>query len=141
MFAIFSAKTIYAWASLVTTRLLLTLLVCLTATLFVNSAGANPHSALGFDNVAYAGSSHGRAGVKNSAQQQKIDLNTASADEIAEALSGVGPAKAQAMVKYRNEPGPFRSLDEVLEIKGFGPSILARNKSRILLGKVAKKQK
>ena len=40
MFAIFSAKTNYAWASLVTTRLLLTLLVCLTATLFVNSAGA-----------------------------------------------------------------------------------------------------
>jgi hypothetical protein len=64
MFAIFSAITNYAWASLVTTRLPLTLLVCLTATLFVNSAGANPHSALGFDNVAYAGSSQGRAGVK-----------------------------------------------------------------------------
>ncbi len=63
MFAIFSAKTNYAWASLVTTRLLLTLLVCLTATLFVNSAGANPHSALGFDNVAYAGVKSGSRGV------------------------------------------------------------------------------
>jgi competence protein ComEA len=79
--------------------------------------------------------------LKIQRSSKKIDLNTASADEIAKALSGVGPAKAQAMVIFRNEVGPFRSLDEVLEIKGFGPSILAPNKSRILLGKVAKKQK
>ena len=104
------------------------------ASLFLTGpVAAKAPSALGYDKVAFAASSQSISGSKTStkssvkkagAQQQKVDLNSASADEIAKTLSGVGPRKAQAMVKYRNEVGPFRSMDEVLEVKGFGPSIL-----------------
>ena len=62
-------------------------------------------SALGFDKVAFAASSQNAAKSKVSAKkagarQQKIDLNSASADEIDKTLSGVGPRKAQTMNKY-----------------------------------------
>lgn len=126
-----------------------TLLLCLASLFLTGPVAAKAPSALGYDKVAFAASSQSRGGSKPStknsvkkasAQQQKVDLNSASADEIAKTLSGVGPRKAQAMVKYRNEVGPFRSMDEVLEVKGFGPSILARNKGRIQLGKAAKKR-
>ncbi len=126
-----------------------TFLLCLAPLFLTSPVAAKVPSVLGADKVAFAASSQSR-GISNvsakktaktaSAQQQKVDLNSASADEIAKTLSGVGPRKAQAMVKYRNEVGPFRSMDEVLEVKGFGPSILARNKGRIQLGKVAKKR-
>ena len=122
------------------------LLLCLSSLFLTAPVAAKAPGALGYDKVAFAASSQNRsvskASVKKSAsaQQQKVDLNSASADEIAKTLSGVGPRKAQAMVRYRNEVGPFRSMDEVLEVKGFGPSILARNKDRIQLGKAAKKR-
>lgn len=128
-----------------TGHLAATLFLFLSSIFLTSPVAAKAPSALGFDKAAFAASSQGR-GVskapvnKNSTQQQKVDLNSASADEIAKTLSGVGPRKAQAMVKYRSEVGPFRSMDEVLEVKGFGPSILARNKDRIQLGKVAKKR-
>jgi competence protein ComEA len=120
-------------------------LLCLSSILLSRPVVAKTPSALGVDKVAFAASSQNAAKSKVSAkkagaQQQKIDLNSASADEIAKTLSGVGPRKAQAMVKYRNEVGPFRSTDEVLEVKGFGPSILTRNKGRILPGKVSPKR-
>lgn len=63
----------------------------------------------------------------------KIDLNTATAVQLAAALKGVGAAKARAIVKYRTEIGPFRHIEELQEVKGIGPSIVARNKARIEL--------
>ena len=74
--------------------------------------------------------------VKTSSQQSlgsvtKVDLNTASAEQLASALVGVGSAKAKAIVQYRTEVGPFRSIAELEEVKGIGPSIVALNKERI----------
>ena len=61
----------------------------------------------------------------------KVDLNTASAEQLAAVLKGIGAAKAQAIVRYRSEVGPFRSIAELEEVKGIGPSIVALNKERI----------
>jgi competence protein ComEA len=44
---------------------------------------------------------------------------------------GVGAAKAQAIIRYRDEVGPFRSVEELEEVKGIGSSIVKRNKARI----------
>ena len=48
-----------------------------------------------------------------------VDLNTATAAEL-DALKGVGPAKAKAIIDYREKNGPFKSVDELDKVKGFG---------------------
>ena len=63
----------------------------------------------------------------------KIDLNTATAVQLAAALKGVGAAKARAIAKYRTEICPFRHIEVLQKVKGVGPSIVARNKARIEL--------
>lgn len=48
-----------------------------------------------------------------------LDINTASAAEL-EALSGIGPAKAEAIVEYRSTNGPFASVDDLVLVSGIG---------------------
>lgn len=52
-----------------------------------------------------------------------VDLNRAGLAEL-ESLSGVGPATAQAIIDTREARGPFRSVDELLEVDGIGPGKL-----------------
>lgn len=56
-------------------------------------------------------------------QDARIDLNSASAEEL-QALPGIGEVKANAIVAYRNEVGPFSSVEEVVEVRGIGPATL-----------------
>jgi len=62
-----------------------------------------------------------------------ININTADADILAASLKGVGLKKAQAIVAWRTEHGQFKSVEELLEVKGVGSAILAKNKSAIKL--------
>lgn len=68
-----------------------------------------------------------------SAVSETININTATADEISAALSGVGPAKAQAIVAWREEFGGFQHLEELEEVKGIGASTIDKNKAKITL--------
>ena len=52
-----------------------------------------------------------------------IDLNRASADEL-DQLPGIGPSTAQAIVAYRDQHGPFGSVDDLLDVRGIGPAKL-----------------
>ena len=49
------------------------------------------------------------------------DINTANAS-VLQRVNGIGRAKAQAIIAYRNQHGPFRSLDELTNVKGIGPA-------------------
>jgi len=60
-----------------------------------------------------------------------VDLNAADAATLAKELDGVGLARAQAIVDYRERNGKFRSVDEVLNVKGIGPQVLEQNKSNL----------
>ena len=62
-----------------------------------------------------------------------VNVNTADAATIATALDGIGPAKAAAIVAWRQEHGPFKSVDEVGQVKGVGASTLERNRAAILI--------
>ena len=64
-----------------------------------------------------------------------VDLNSADAETIARELNGVGSARAQAIVEYRDENGVFQSADELLNVAGIGQQILEANRENILLGK------
>jgi competence protein ComEA len=66
-------------------------------------------------------------------QDVSININTASAEEIADALKGVGLKRAQAIVAWREKNGDFTSLDQLTVIKGIGDSTLAKNQQKIQL--------
>ena len=57
------------------------------------------------------------------AELQKININTAAAWLLA-ALPGIGETRAEAIVAYRHENGPFRDVNELLNVEGIGAVIL-----------------
>ncbi|MET0332056.1 MAG: helix-hairpin-helix domain-containing protein [Dyella sp.] len=62
-----------------------------------------------------------------------VNINKADAATIAQSLDGIGPSKAAAIVAYREAHGPFKSVDDLHQIKGIGAATLERNRSAILL--------
>lgn len=63
----------------------------------------------------------------------KINLNEADALTMQKNLDGIGKAKAEAIVAYREANGPFNSVDELLEIKGIGNALLERNRDKLMV--------
>lgn len=59
-----------------------------------------------------------------------INLNTAPAAEL-ELLPGIGPALAGRIVDYRDAHGPFRSVDELMNVRGIGPKTLEKLQPRV----------
>ena len=64
-----------------------------------------------------------------------VNVNTADAPAIAEAMKGVGLKKAEAIVAYRKEHGAFKSLDQLAGVKGIGLKTVEKNREAITLGK------
>lgn len=68
-----------------------------------------------------SGGEDGPGGAPDLSGDRQIDLNTASVDLLV-TLPGIGPAKAKAIVDYRQRHGPFKSVDEIINVPGIGPS-------------------
>ncbi len=62
-----------------------------------------------------------------------VNINTASAEQIAEALNGIGVVKAQAIVEYRTSNGLFSSAEQIIMVRGIGDSTFEKNKVDILI--------
>jgi competence protein ComEA len=60
----------------------------------------------------------------------KVNLNTADVDALM-SLKGVGAKKAEAIVAWRKENGQFKSIEQLMDVKGIGESIFEINKSRL----------
>ena len=69
--------------------------------------------------------------VPSSEMAAKIDLNKADVATLQRDLSGIGEAKAKAIVAYRDSNGSFASVDELLEVKGIGKTLLDKNRDRL----------
>lgn len=82
--------------------------------------------------VSAAPADQGRALVAEQVQQQ-VNINSASASEIAASLKGVGLKTAQAIVAYRDANGAFQSLDALTMVKGVGRKTIRKNKQKIVL--------
>jgi len=54
-----------------------------------------------------------------------VNLNTASRDELL-AVPGIGPTKAEAIVEHRKTHGPFKSVDDLKQVKGFREKLVER---------------
>lgn len=68
-----------------------------------------------------------------------VNINTADVKEL-EGLPGIGPAKAQAIVDYRKEHGPFTTVDDLSKVQGIGPKMLEQLRNQIEVGKSTKKE-
>lgn len=75
----------------------------------------------------------GTAPANGTATAFPININTASAQEL-EALPGIGPVTAQAIVAYRQANGPFSSVKQIVEVKGIGEGTLAKIRDLITVG-------
>lgn len=60
----------------------------------------------------------------------EVDVNTATVEQL-EALKGIGPVKAGAIVQYRSENGAFSSLDELVKVPGIGEKSLAQIREQL----------
>ncbi|MEA9561114.1 ComEA family DNA-binding protein [Xanthomonas campestris] len=64
----------------------------------------------------------------------KVDINTASAEELDKVLMNVGRSKAEAIVEHRQANGPFKSAEELALVKGIGLKTVERNRDLIEVG-------
>ena len=62
-----------------------------------------------------------------------VNLNSADASTLAKELDGIGPAKAQAIVEFRQKNGPFKSPEDLLKVDGIGERVLEQNRGNIRL--------
>ena len=60
-----------------------------------------------------------------------VNINKASAKQIADALKGIGMAKAQAIVEYRKKNGKFKKPGDIVKVKGIGPATFAKIKKDV----------
>ncbi|MDF7758656.1 helix-hairpin-helix domain-containing protein [Kosakonia cowanii] len=120
----------------VKTLLLPLAFVCATfssATLAAPATGAKPpatHSA------APASHPNAQEAAKSAQEEEgdvKVSINNATAEALSKALKGVGLKKAQAIVSYREEYGPFKSVDDLKQVPGMGSKLVERNLANLKL--------
>lgn len=70
-----------------------------------------------------------------------VDINTANANELAAGINGVGEKRAIAIVQYREKHGPFKSVDDLVKVKGVGPKLLEKNRDNLVASEAKKKSK
>ena len=66
-------------------------------------------------------------------ESTRVSINAASADDLARVLNGVGLKKAQAIVSYREEYGPFKTVEDLKQVPGMGNALVERNLERLTL--------
>ena len=64
---------------------------------------------------------------------ETININQASLEQMVENLNGVGMHKAQAIIDYHEQHGEFESINDLLQVKGIGPSTLEKNRDSLLI--------
>ncbi|WP_409306474.1 helix-hairpin-helix domain-containing protein [Pectobacterium sp. B1J-3] len=68
-----------------------------------------------------------------SLDEDEVSINTGTAEELADVMNGVGLKKAEAIVNYREQNGPFTQIDQLTEVPGIGAALVERNLSRLKL--------
>jgi competence protein ComEA len=74
-----------------------------------------------------------KATAGEAADKSPVDINAADAEKLA-TLPGIGPSIAQRIVEYRKEHGPFKSVDELVNVRGVGEKLLGRLRDHITVG-------
>jgi competence protein ComEA len=67
-----------------------------------------------------------------------VNINTADAHTLAKELNGIGLSRAQAIVEYREKNGPFKSVDDLVKVKGIGTKVVEQNRANMRVEKTDK---
>jgi len=70
-------------------------------------------------------------------QNGLLDLNTATLEQL-DTLPGIGPSKARAILELRQQIGRFSTVEQLLDVKGIGPSTLAKFRDRLYIAQTGK---
>ncbi len=62
----------------------------------------------------------------------KININTASITQL-DSLPGIGPVYAQRIIDYRDQVGGFKSIEQIVNVKGIGPKTVEKIRDRITI--------
>jgi competence protein ComEA len=65
---------------------------------------------------------------------EPVNINTADAESLAAAISGVGLKRAEAIIAYRDKNGPFESVSELVEVRGLGEKIVEKSRDQLTTG-------
>lgn len=60
-----------------------------------------------------------------------VNINTADKETLMTVITGVGEKKADAIIEYREKNGPFKSIDELMNIKGIGQGTLDKHRNML----------
>ncbi len=58
---------------------------------------------------------------------ETVNINTADKEALMTSIKGVGETRAEAIIAYREQNGSFKSVEELADVRGVGPSIVEKN--------------
>ncbi|MFT8210689.1 MAG: ComEA family DNA-binding protein [Symbiopectobacterium sp.] len=65
-------------------------------------------------------------------EQGTVNINTDTAQQLTQ-LQGIGARRAEAIVQFRDENGPFTDIEQLQEVPGIGPTLVENNRARLVL--------
>ncbi|HWB20825.1 MAG TPA: helix-hairpin-helix domain-containing protein [Phycisphaerales bacterium] len=71
--------------------------------------------------------------VSRALPSARVNLNSATVEELS-LLPGIGPGLAERIVKHREEHGPFKSIEQLDDVWGIGPSVMGRVRPYVMIG-------
>ena len=90
-------------------------------------------SSITFSGLSFADSPPNEVTKKEQQQIIQVNINTATAEELAKVLTGIGISKAKKIVEYREKFGSFVSIEQLKEVSGIGQATLDKNVGKIAL--------
>lgn len=70
---------------------------------------------------------------KAAPQDGQVSINQATAEELSAVMNGVGLKKAQSIISYREQYGPFTQIEQLKEVPGIGNALIERNLNKLKL--------
>lgn len=97
------------------------------------SAAPEPASTAVMQNAHPAAKPEAAAQPQQEQEQEQVSINEATAEQLSTVMNGVGLKKAQAIVSYREQYGPFSAIQQLSEVPGIGNALIERNAARLKL--------
>lgn len=74
-------------------------------------------------------------GLSVMVQAAPVDINSADAAVLASSIKGVGEKRAEAIIAYRKEHGPFKAIEDLAKVPGIGAKMVEDNRQNLTVGK------